>query len=100
MKFSRVDGGDATVLSIEGVLDALTVPEIRPAIDELVEARRPVVELDLTALRVIDSSGVGVVVSLYKRSKSFGGVVRVRGLANQPLAIFKLLRLDKVFDLT
>jgi anti-sigma B factor antagonist len=99
MNFSRVDNGDSTLLSIEGVLDALTVPEIRPTIDALVEAKRPSIEVDLSALRVIDSSGVGVVVSLYKRSKAYGGIVRVRGLASQPLAIFKLLRLDKVFDL-
>jgi anti-sigma B factor antagonist len=97
MNFSRVDKDDETVLAIEGVLDALTVPEIRPTIDALVEQKRMSVVVDLTSLRVIDSSGVGVIVSLYKRCKAFGGVVRVAGVQAQPLAIFKLLRLDRVF---
>ncbi len=99
MKFTRADEGATTVLSIEGVLDALTVPEIRPAIDELVQGRPAAVTVDLSGLRLIDSSGVGVVVSLYKRCKEYGGAVRLTGIGSQPLAIFKLLRLDRVFDL-
>jgi anti-sigma B factor antagonist len=99
MKFTRVDDGSATVLSIEGVLDALTVPEIRPAIDDLVMARPASVTVDLSGLRLIDSSGVGLIVSLYKRCKEHGGTVRLTGIASQPLAIFKLLRLDRVFGI-
>ena len=96
MKFTRVDRGDHTVLVVEGVLDALTAPEIRPTIDALVQEQRPCVVVDVAGLRLIDSSGVGVIVSLFKRCKAFGGVVRVEGLANQPLAIFRLLRLERV----
>ena len=99
MKFSRIDKGDDTVLAIEGVLDALTAPEIRPTIDALVEEKRKSIVVDLSSLRLIDSSGIGVIVSLFKRCKAFGGVVRVIGVQNQPLAIFKLLRLDQVFGL-
>jgi anti-sigma B factor antagonist len=99
MKFTRADDGTATVLSIEGVLDALTVPEIRPAIDDLVKSRPASVIVDLSGLRLIDSSGVGVIVGLYKRCKEYGGSVRLTGIGSQPLAIFKLLRLDRVFDL-
>jgi anti-sigma B factor antagonist len=97
MKFSRIDKGEETVLLIEGVLDALTAPEIRPTIDALVEEKRMSITLDLAHLRLIDSSGVGVIVSLFKRCRAFGGVVQVQGVQNQPLAIFKLLRLDRVF---
>jgi anti-sigma B factor antagonist len=96
MKVTRTDDGAGTVLAIEGVLDALTAPDVRPVIDAIVEDQRRSVVVDLSSLRVIDSSGVGLVVSLYKRCKAFGGEVRVSGLRDQPLAIFKLLRLDRV----
>jgi anti-sigma B factor antagonist len=52
--------------------------------------------VDVSGLRLIDSSGVGAVVFLYKRAKEHGGVVTVQGLCEQPLAIFKLLRMDRV----
>lgn len=99
MKFSRVDEGNETILSIEGVLDAVTVPDIRPSIEALVDEQRMSIVVDVSSLRLIDSSGVGVVISLYKRCKAYGGIVRVSGLKDQPLAIFKLLRLDRVFAL-
>jgi anti-sigma B factor antagonist len=97
MRFSRKDEGDKTVLSIAGSLDALSTPELRSTIDELVAEKRPAVTVDLTDLRLIDSSGVGAIVSLYKRMRALGTAVEVTGLKDQPLAIFRLLRLDRVF---
>jgi anti-sigma B factor antagonist len=97
MNFTRFDDGDEAVLRIEGELDAVTAPEIRPAIEKLVGDRRTRVTVDLSALRLIDSSGVGVLVSLYKRVRALGGDVRIIGVTDQPRAIFRLLRLDAVF---
>ena len=91
---SRVDG--VATLRIEGELDAVTIPDLRPAIDELVAERHLRIIVDLSGLRLIDSSGVGAVVFLYKKAKEYGGVVTVQGLRDQPLSIFKLLRLDRV----
>lgn len=98
-EFARTDQGDETTLRISGVLDAVTAPSIRRTIDAIVAEERRSVTVDLAGLRLIDSSGVGVVVSLYKRCKAIGGTVHVVGLKDQPLAIFKLLRLDRVFAL-
>ena len=96
MTFSRSEQGDVTVLRIDGSLDALSTPELRPVIDAIVADKRPRVEVELSGLRLIDSSGVGAIVSLYKRLRMQGGQVTVRGLRDQPLAIFRLLRLDRV----
>ncbi len=97
MKHTRTDNGDETVLEIDGTLDAVTAPELRSVVDGVVNESRKSVTLDLTALRLIDSSGVGVIVSLFKRVRGYGGQVRIVGLRDQPRAIFRLLRLDRVF---
>ncbi len=96
MTFSRTDTGDVTVLRIEGALDAMSTPELRPVIDAIVADKRAKVDVELSGLRLIDSSGVGAIVSLYKRMRAQGGTVTVKGLRDQPLAIFRLLRLDRV----
>jgi len=88
--------GGVTTLRIVGELDAVTTPDLRPFVDTLVAERHPRVVVDVSGLRLIDSSGVGAVVFLYKRAKEHGGVVTVQGLCEQPLAIFKLLRMDRV----
>jgi anti-sigma B factor antagonist len=99
MNHSISDDQNMTVLRIRGELDALSAPELRPALDALVEERRPDVVVDLSELRLIDSSGVGALVSLYKRVRANGGSVRFTSVTAQPLVIFKLLRLDVVFGL-
>ena len=45
---------------------------------------------------MVDSSGIGALVSLYKRVRAQGGSVVIKGVRDQPLAIFRLLRLDKL----
>jgi anti-sigma B factor antagonist len=99
MNFSREDQGDVTVLRISGSLDALSTPDLRPTIDALVAEKRRMITIDLGDLRLIDSSGVGAIVSLYKRMRALGANVEVTGLKDQPLAIFRLLRLDRIFTL-
>jgi anti-sigma B factor antagonist len=97
MNFQRIDQNDKILLKIEGELDANTAPELRPVLDALVAEHCQKVTVDLSALRLIDSSGVGALVSLYKRVRAAGGDVQISGVRDQPLAIFKLLRLDAVF---
>jgi anti-sigma B factor antagonist len=83
-------------IRIEGELDTVTVGDLRSQIDKLVANEPKRVEVDLAALRMLDSSGVGALVSLYKRVRAYGGEVVMVGLRDQPLAIFRLLRLDRV----
>jgi anti-sigma B factor antagonist len=96
MEFSTNGAGGVATLRIVGELDAITTPTLRPSVDALVAERHPRVVVDVSGLRLIDSSGVGAVVFLYRKAKEYGGVVTVQGLCEQPLAIFKLLRLDRV----
>ncbi len=99
MNYFREDEGDKTTLYVRGELDALSASELRPLFDRVIEDRRLDVTVDLSQLRLVDSSGVGALVSLYKRVRSIGGHVEFTGVTAQPLVIFKMLRLDVVFGL-
>jgi anti-sigma B factor antagonist len=94
--------GDAagTTVSIEGVLDAVTVPEVRKSLDALMAQNPHRVVVDLSHLRIIDSCGVGAIVSLYKRVRANSAELTVSGASQQPLAVLKLLNLDRMFDPT
>ncbi len=99
MNYSRTDHGETTTIRVRGELDALSAPELRPLFDELVDSERRDITVDLSDLRLVDSSGVGALVSLYKRVRALGGQVHFSGVTAQPLVIFGLLRLDLVFGL-
>jgi anti-sigma B factor antagonist len=88
-----------TSLVIRGSLDINSAPQLAEEIDKLVIAKVKRVNVDLSALDLIDSSGVAALVKLYKGVRGHGGHVEMTGARDQPLAIFKLLRMDKVFNL-
>jgi anti-sigma B factor antagonist len=93
----RTDAPTACRLCIEGVLDVHTAPEIRAVFDSIACARPVLVTIELDGLTWLDSSGVGAIVSLLKRVSASGGSLIVQGARNQPLALCKLLNLDRVF---
>jgi anti-sigma B factor antagonist len=100
LTFSTEESQDgALVLKLAGSLDAMTAPELMPTMDRLVDEKRMKVTVNLEGLDLLDSSGVAAIVALYKRTRSNGGRVTVTGARDQPLAIFKLLRMDRVFAL-
>jgi anti-sigma B factor antagonist len=72
----------------------VTAAELRGDLDALLAGSPRRVEVDLGELRMIDSTVVGRVVSLYKKARARGGDAVVTGLHDQPRALFKLLRLD------
>jgi len=99
MNYERIDDGEGTILRIRGELDALSAATLRPLIDQVVAEQRQQIKVDLSELRMVDSSGIGALVSLYKRVRAAGGQVTFSGVTAQPRVIFKLLRLDVVFEL-
>ena len=85
--------------AIRGSLDINTAPSLSEEIDRVVATKPPRVAVDLSGLDLIDSSGVAALVKLYKAIRGSGGSIVISGARDQPLAIFKLLRMDKVFNL-
>jgi anti-sigma B factor antagonist len=98
MDYSTQTEGKSTTIRVVGELDAVSVTELRPSLDAIAAAEPRSVTVDLSGLRLIDSSGVGALVSLFKRVRASGGQFEVKGVQGQPMSIFKVLRLDKVFS--
>lgn len=99
LEIEREDRGEVTVLALTGHLDALNAPNLKRETEPLIAEGRVRVVFDMDRLALVDSSGVGAIVSLFKQARTRGGDVKIAGLVGQPREIFKLLRLDKAFDL-
>jgi anti-sigma B factor antagonist len=97
--FDITRGDHETSLVIRGSLDINSAPQLAEEIDKLVTGKVKRVAVDLSGLDLIDSSGVAALVKLYKGVRGIGGTVTISNARDQPLAIFKLLRMDKVFNL-
>jgi anti-sigma B factor antagonist len=90
--------GDIAMLVLRGSLDITNLDDLKSEVIAIEESRIRKVVIDLRGLRQIDSSGVGVIASLFKRIGKAGGQVRMAGLTGQPQAVFKVLGFDKAFD--
>ena len=73
-------------------LDAAAMEALRPKFEELSRSREDV-ELNLSAVRFIDSSGVGGIVFLYKRLSAGGVRLWLTGVNNQPRKLLEYVGL-------
>jgi anti-anti-sigma factor len=95
VRCTRSDDGGETVVSVEGTLDTVTLAEVVPVLDTIVESRPRAVVLELSGLHHVDAAGAAAIGRLAARCREHGGEVRAVGLARQPRALFELLRLDR-----
>lgn len=106
---SRLDTTHAHVDMVGNVLLAKIKPETvsdresRVLIDELAAAldgtpHRLVV--DLSAVEILTSSGIGMLVQLHKATTGAGGKFAVCGLSDDLLDLLKLTRMDRLFTIS
>ena len=97
--FDKADRGAVLLLTLHGALDAMSAPAFKSEVVAVSELKTLQIVVDLADLTLIDSTGVGVLISLFKRTRAQGGQVMFAGLRAQPREVFRLLRLERSLDL-
>lgn len=88
--------GDVTILRISGRFDARTVEDIK---DDVKQVDMSAVAMDLSNVTFVDSSALGLIVSVFRRVQEVEGRFCLFGLSPQVMAIFELTRLHRTFDI-
>jgi anti-sigma B factor antagonist len=83
----------------EPQFDAATVPDFKKALDAAWKPGVARVVLDLAAVELIDSSGVGALLSVQKRLPPDAEPVTLRRVRPAVVGVLQLLRLQRVFKL-
>jgi len=100
IKVNEVNG--YTVITVETErLDVVNMKEMKEAMMEVVDNGYHKVVIDLSNVTFIDSSGLSVIISLFKRLNALEGELILCGLGEQPkelLEITQLIRLFKVVE--
>lgn len=99
MKIEIVDYKGMKVISPAGEIDMHTSPELRKEIMSFVGQRITPLIVDLKNVTYIDSSGIATFVEGLKGTMSYGGRLKLLGLAPQIREIFSFSKLDKVFEI-
>ena len=94
------DGSGIAIVRIEGQLIVGNRQELKTKVlDALEEGSRKFV-IDFSKTGYIDSSGLGVLVSLSKKIREQGGELRLAGLNADLQTLFELTKLDTLFSIT
>jgi anti-sigma B factor antagonist len=97
MKHSiKVSGGQATVI-LTGKVYVHDASLLRDELLDVIDQGVKDIQVDLSQLTYIDSSGLGTFVTINKRTKEKNGRLVLAGAQGLPEELLKRTRLNKVF---
>jgi anti-sigma B factor antagonist len=99
LSIDRADHDDETVMSVGGEIDVYTAPIVRERLDAAVRDGHVNLVVDLSRVRFLDSTGLGVLVGRLKLTRSRDGSLRLVATEEKVLKVFAITGLDKVFEI-
>jgi anti-sigma B factor antagonist len=99
LSINRADHDDETVMTLGGEIDVYTAPLVRERLDAAVRDGRVHLVVDLSQVRFLDSTGLGVLVGRLKLTRSRDGSLRLVATEEKVLKVFAITGLDKVFEI-
>jgi len=88
-----------TTISIPKDFTVDEVAVFREEIKKLIEEGKKDFIFDFSKCNFIDSTGLGELVSIYKKCAEKGGGIKLKSLRPEVEKLFKLTRLDRVFEI-
>ncbi len=99
MSFQVSKSGEVTVVEVEGQLIVGNRQELKQKVLEQLENGDRKFVIDFSNTGYIDSSGLGVLVSLSKKIREQGGELRLSRLNEDLRTLFELTKLDTLFKI-
>ncbi len=96
---ARVDGAELCLAINVPRLDAASAPDFKKTIEAIWKPGITSVSADLSQVEFIDSSGVGALLSLYKRLPMPNPGVKLQHVKAPVQAVIELLRLHRIFEI-
>ena len=97
--FRKDEERDVVVLGVDGQLIVGNRHELKQKVLEALEAGERKFLIDFSETGYIDSSGLGVLVSLSKKIREVEGVLHLAGLNDDLHTLFELTKLDTLFSI-
>jgi anti-anti-sigma factor len=99
MAFQVQKSGDVTLVDVDGQLIVGNRQELKQRVLEELEKGERKFVVDFSNTGYIDSSGLGVLVSLSKKIRELGGELRLSSLNEDLRTLFELTKLDTLFKI-
>ena len=90
---------EISVMSIEGNIDINSSPELREYILVLIKKKVPVIMINLSEVRYMDSSGLATFLESLKNVRKYQGKFILFNLQSLVKSVFEMTKLDKIFEI-
>ncbi|MCL1858807.1 MAG: anti-sigma factor antagonist [Oscillospiraceae bacterium] len=96
---SNVNDGILYV-KLSGDIDHHSAKTVRDCVDNLIRKNNPAeLELDLSSIEFMDSSGLGLVLGRYKKQTDMGGKMKIINPTKRVLQILQLAGVEKIIKI-
>lgn len=95
----KINEGESLVnVVVHGDIEMMTIKDLKEKLLDLGQNTDKDIDLDLSSVEYIDSSGVGVLISLLKLQKKKGRMLKIKKVSPKVLNVLKLSSLSDVFE--
>jgi anti-sigma B factor antagonist len=98
LALSTRPGHHSTVVEVRGVLDLGTEPEFRKTLQDVVDTGANCVVVDLSGVRLMDSSALGTLVLMFKVLDNAGGRLCLAGPRPLVRTVLSVTSVDRAID--
>jgi anti-sigma B factor antagonist len=91
--------GAIPIVAVEGEIDIAVAPELRRHLEDLLDNGNSSIVVDLTGVSFLDSTALGVLISILKRCHAADGDLCLVANDPQVLRVFEITGLTDVFSI-
>jgi anti-sigma B factor antagonist len=91
--------GVVPIVAVEGEIDIAVAPELRRHLEDLLDEGNSSIVVDLTGVSFLDSTALGVLISILKRCQASEGDLCLVAKDPQVLRVFEITGLTDVFSI-
>jgi len=99
IKYSKTSENNYIEIKPIGEIDIYTSPEFKIKVIELVETKEINIIINGEELEYIDSTGLGVLMSIYKKIQENNLKIKIINLKPNIYKLFDITGLNKIFDI-
>ncbi len=99
MEITITEKGNQIIATFDGRLDTVAAQQIEATITPLLEHADQTIVLDCEKMPFISSSGLRIFLKIRKEVEAKGGKMLLKNICSDVMQVFKMTKLDGVFEI-
>lgn len=99
LEINVIDEGQKSIVKLAGEIDIYTAPKLKEALMPHTKNENNVLIVDLAEVDYMDSTGLGVFISVLKSTRENDSSFKIINLQERVLRLFTITGLDEIMDI-